>query len=180
MTPDHPTEPTAPAGGAGAAVELVEVRLLDLPVAEYVESARHHDELFREFALILSRPEVEGDHQVPALLLALVEELSARFVGFTAAPLGELQAAVERGDERVDLTYRVPREARQAAVRLADLLADADRYCRAGALLTLAPPPAAAAFRDWYLEEFAAQIDGAPPTPWREWAADRGVPTAAT
>ena len=160
MTPD----------AGGAAGDLVEVRLLQLPIAEYVHSSQHHDELFREFALILNQPDPDGAHQVPARLLALVEELSERYTGFTATPLAELLAAVERGDRSIDLTYRVPASARDAALRLGELLREADDYCRKGDLLTLAPSPAAVEFRDWYLEEFVGQIDGAPPTPWPEWA----------
>ena len=161
--------------GDGAPRQLVEVRLLGLPIANYVDSARHHDELFREFALIIHRPARDGDDQVPVRLLALVEELTARFSGFTAAPQGELLAAVQRGDDSIDLTYLVPPEAREASVRLRDLLREADRYCRRGELLTLAPPPDSVAFREWYLEEFVAQIDGAQPTPWtRRVAPTRG------
>jgi hypothetical protein len=152
------TDTTAPA-------DLVEVRLLGLSLADYAHSAAHHDALYREFALVLSS-ETTADHDVPRQLLAVMEELTDRFRGFTTAPQGELQAALERGDESIDLTFQVPAEAKAAALRLAQLLAAADEYCRGGNLLTTAPPPEAVRFRDWYLHEFVAQIDGEPPTPW--------------
>jgi hypothetical protein len=150
---------------SGMPADLVEVRLLELSLADYAHSAAHHDELFREFALILSC-EPATDHEVPRRLTAVMEELTERFRGFTAAPQGQLQAALERGDEAIDLTFRVPAAAREAALRLHDLLAAADEYCRQGELLTVAPPPDAVRFRNWYLHEFVAQIDGEPPTPW--------------
>ena len=152
------TDTTTPAG-------LVEVRLLGLCLADYADSAAHHDGLFREFALILSG-EPGRDDDIPRRLLEVIEELNDRFGAFTAAPQGELQAALDQGADAIDLTFHVPAEARDAALRLRDLLAAADEYCRSGDLLTTTPPPEAVRFRNWYLQEFVAQIDGSPPTPW--------------
>ncbi|HEX8769518.1 MAG TPA: hypothetical protein VF711_01975 [Acidimicrobiales bacterium] len=152
--------------------ELVEVRIVGMALDAYRSSSAHHDELFREFALVLARPPEVG-HEVPARLLALIERLNDRFSSFTASPEAELQAAIERGDHSIDLTYRVPMTAREAVIELADLLAAADEYCRHGDLLTIAPPPEAVRFRDWYLDEFVAQIDGKPPVPWSEFEAAR-------
>jgi hypothetical protein len=148
-----------------APADLVEVRLLELSLTDFAHSSAHHDELFREFALVLSC-EPAPSHELPGRVLAVIEELTERFGGFTAAPQGELQAALERGDATIDLTFHVPAQAKDAALRLGELLAAADRYCREGELLTVAPPPEAVRFRDWYLHEFVAQIDGESPTPW--------------
>ena len=74
---------------------------------------------------------------------------------------------MERGDEEIDLTFRVPAAVAEATVELAAMLNRADDYCRQGALLTLATPDDLVAFRRWYLGEFRAQINGARPTPWR-------------
>ena len=147
--------------------ELVEVRLLGLALDDYRHAAAHHDELFREFALVLTGEPSPG-HEVPGRLLALSEELDERFGGFAAAPQGELQAALDRGDTAIDLTFHVPPATASASAELRELLAAADEYCGRGDLLTVAPPPEAVAFREWYLGEFVAQIAGAPPTPWPE------------
>jgi len=149
---------------------LVEVRLLGMSLADYRESSAHHDELFREFALILGHTPDAG-HEVPGRLLALIEELTERFGGFSAEAQAATEAAIERGDDTIDLVYRVPPETKEATERFGELLAQADEYCRRGSLLTIAPPPKAVAFRDWFLGEFAAQIGGAPPTPWPEYRA---------
>jgi hypothetical protein len=156
---------------ASDAPDLVDVRLLGLSIRAFRHASEHHDELFREFALI-QRGGASEDPNVPARLLALVEELDQRFGSFSVGPAGEIEAATERGDETVDVTYRVPPETREAAIRLAELLTRADEYCRQGNLLTVAPPPTAVAFRNWFLREFAVQIAGAPPTPWPEYRAD--------
>ena len=159
---------------AAAPADLVEVRLLALSLADFARSSAHHDELFREFALIRSSDASESS-SVPARLLALLDELDQRFGSFSVGGSSEIEAAVSRGDESVDVTYRVPRETGEAVIRLAELLNRADEFCRQGDLLTVAPPPDAVAFRNWFLREFAVQIAGAPPTPWPEYKADTTV-----
>lgn len=66
-------------------------------------------------------------------------------------------------------------EAAEGAARLESLLDEADEFCRAGDLLTLAATGEGVAFRRWFLHEFVRQIDGRPPRAWssvREGAAD--------
>ncbi|MDQ1395279.1 MAG: hypothetical protein QOG64_538 [Acidimicrobiaceae bacterium] len=145
--------------------QLVEVRIIGMSLAAFRSSSEHHDELFREFRLLLAREPSPG-HSVPLQLLDLIEELDRRFSGFTSSPQAELDEALARGQESIDLVYQVPREVRDASIEFTDLLRKADEYCRQGDLLTLAPPPEAIHFRDWYLGEFIAQIDGADPVPW--------------
>ena len=142
--------------------DLVRVSILGMPLAVMQRSSEHSDELLREFALIRE----EGSDHVPARLLALVEELRARFGSFSEGALQAMQDAVERGDETIDLLYEVPPAVGDAARQLGDLLDEADEFCRAGDLLTLATPPEGVAFRRWYLDEFQRQIDGQPPRPW--------------
>jgi len=152
------------------APDLVEVRLLALDLAELHQAEAHHDELFREFALIAAGDPLPG-HDVPARLLALIEELTGRFAGFTSGPEAELATAAARGDKEVDIVFTVPRDVDEAVTRFTELLSAADDYCRQGDLLTLATPPAAVAFRNWYLGEFVAQSRGSDPTPWPEYRA---------
>ena len=144
--------------------ELVGIRILGLPVDIFVRSRQHHDELFREFALIAIDP--GQAESVPARLLALIDELRSRFSAFTTGASAELEAAVERGDPAVDLAFQVPRDVAQASRAFKDLLAEADDYCRQGELLTLQPTPEGLAFREWYLDEFIRQAAGDEPIPW--------------
>jgi len=119
---------------------LVEVRLLAMSLADYRDSSAHHDELFREFALILAHTP-EAGHEVPGRLLAVMTELTDRFGSSSAEAQAAVDESLERGDEAIDLVYHVPPETREAILRFRDLLARADEYCREGALLTIAPPP---------------------------------------
>ena len=148
--------------------ELVEVRLLDLPVRIYRRAAEHNDELLREFALIRDQHENVDSH-VPGRLLTLMEELQERFDAFTAQSRSALQEAMWNNRDRIDLIYRIPPEAKQAVKDLDALLDETDEYCRSGEeLLTLATPADALALRHWFLGQFVAQMDGEAPTPWSE------------
>lgn len=142
--------------------DLVRVSILGMPLDVMQRSSEHTDELLREFALIRE----EGSDHVPARLLALIETLRGRFGSFSEGPRQTMQDALERGDETIDLYYEVPPAVAAAARQLGDLLDEADEFCRAGDLLTLATPPEGVAFRRWYLDEFQRQIDGQPPRPW--------------
>ena len=57
---------------------------------------------------------------------------------------------------------------RDCRVELRSTLAEADEFCRRGELLTLATPPEYVAFREWFLGEIVRQLEGKPPTPWRQ------------
>jgi hypothetical protein len=154
---------------------LVEIRLLHLSLDAYRHAAEHHDELLREFALIQSREPSEG-HTVPRRLLGLIEALTTEYGAMTAMPRADIDAAIERGDDSVDLTYVLPVSIGPAIVHLVDLLRETDEYCRHGDLLTLAPPPDAVAFREWFLLEFVNQVHGRPPTPWPQFLASSRRP----
>lgn len=142
-------------------VELHEVRLEGIPLDLQRETQEITDALIREFELIRHSPHAEGS--LPARLVALVEELSGRFDAFTSEPREQLEAALGSNEQTVDLRYRIPVEAGEAATRLADLLDEADVYCEAGEhLVTLAAPERVRNYRRWFLRQFPEQIAGGP------------------
>lgn len=146
---------------------LIEVRLLGVPVGLFHESSRHHEELRREFALITTGSGRDGSDMVPARLLELIEELTARFQAFTTEARRRLDDAVERQEVTVDVSYKVPATVGAAAAEFSDLLDEADRYCRQGSHLLTGPTPAPfVALRRWFLGEFTRQAEGLPPRPW--------------
>lgn len=147
---------------AAAPPALVAVQIVGLPLDVYQRASEHNDELLREFALIR---EESFDH-VPTRLLALIDELNARFGAFTQGPTDALREGLDRGDAEIDLRYDVPVDVADAARRLGSLLDEADDFCRSGHLLTLASVPESLAFRRWFLEEFVFQIEGQPPRAW--------------
>ena len=154
---------------------MIRVRLLRFPLRVFARSAEHHDDLLREFALLAaSRGGAEQapsgaagrSADVPARLLVLVDELTRRFAGATRGVQEERAAALARGETELDLEYLVPAGIAEASRVLADMLDEADQFCRSGDLLTLATPPETSAFRRWYLTEVQRQASGEPPTPW--------------
>jgi hypothetical protein len=149
---------------------LVEVRLLGFPLELYSKAHEHSEDLRREFALLALQPPAElAEHDVPARLLALIEELGNRFQPLVKATHDERDAALAAGAKTVDLRYQVPASVRDAAIHLGELLDAADEFCRSGALLTLATPAECVRFRRWYLAEFVRQVDGHAPVPWRDY-----------
>jgi hypothetical protein len=155
--------------------DLYEVRLLGFPLRLHALALEHHEELVREFQLLALDP--GSAHSVPRRLVDLVAELTAAYGAFTDTANADRDAAAARGEERVDLTYVVPASAAAAAAQLGRMLDEADEFCRDGdRLLTLASSPETAALRHWQLSEFAAQVEGAEPTPWDVWAARHPVP----
>ncbi len=145
--------------------DLVEVRLLALPLQVWQRAQEHVDDLLREFALVAQDPESRA--ATPGRLLALIRELTAGYGQFSATQRSEMEAALARGEREIDLTYRVPPAAGPAAQQLGDMLDEADAYCRRGDhLLTMSTPPEELRFRRWFISEFVEQVNGRPPRPW--------------
>ncbi|MGQ0678321.1 MAG: hypothetical protein ACT4OM_01450 [Actinomycetota bacterium] len=150
------------------APELIEVKLLDLPLDLHRAAREHQDGLDREF-LLLSKQFDADPAGVPFRLISLSRELHQMFSSFSAGPTAELESALEQGEERIDLLFNVPPEVAPGARHLADLLNEADAYCRAGTeMLTLVAPETIVTYRNWFLEEFERQIQGMAPRPWSE------------
>jgi len=149
-----------------AAGELRLIRMLDIPVAVHARAVEHQAELQREFQLILIARQ-DRDVDVPQRLLELVEVVNSQFQGLSGPQTAELDAAIARGDDRLDLDYHLPAAVAGASIALNSILDECDEYCRRGdALLTLATPPEALAYRRWFLGEFVAQSRGEAPLPW--------------
>jgi len=150
----------------GSDLELVDVHLIGFPIPIFQRAQEHSDALMREFSLIL----LSEEHDVPRRLLRLIEELSEQYTQMTLDTDRTRDAAVERGDPSVDLTYRVPPEVAPAARHLDELFNEADVYCRSGQhLLTMAEPPDVMRFRRWFLYQFVDQIAGKPAVAWPDY-----------
>jgi hypothetical protein len=150
---------------------LVEVRIIGVPLQLAREGQEHFDELSREF-LHLANSDEAVRRDVPGRLLALSDDLRARFSAFTDTNESLMEEAHERGDASIDLTFHVPAEAGPAARDLATLMDEADEYCTKGTyLLTLQTPPGALRYRRWYIAQFVDQIAGRPPVPFQDWVA---------
>lgn len=155
--------------------DVVEVKLLGLPVILQLRASEHNDGLRREFQMLVEQGHVEPS-SVPARLTALAADLDRRFLAFTAASRAELEEAAKRGVSSIDLVLSLPREVGPAARDFKRLAEEADDYCRSGEhLLTLAPAREVVAFRTWALEELIGQAEGREPISWPDYAAKAGV-----
>jgi hypothetical protein len=159
--------------------DLLTVRVLRMPMAVSARSTQHFEELMREFALITldterDRESTDSTRPVPERLLDVVAELTHEFAAFTSAVTAQREEAAARGDAEIDLTYHMPPSTIDAVRQLEALLEEVDDYCRSGQhLITLATPPESLAFRQWYLNEFIAQMErGEPPVPWPDYVAE--------
>ena len=138
-----------------------------MPIAFFLRAREHHDELVRELTLIAMRENTpEHGPQLPPRLDELVEILGRRFGATTSRADAERDAAADRGDATIDLTYQVPASIAADLVALGELMDDADEFCRSGQLLTLPREPSIARFAHWYNSEFLRQLQGLDPTPW--------------
>jgi anti-sigma regulatory factor (Ser/Thr protein kinase) len=156
---DAPSPPPTSAPGARP------VRFVGVPVAGYLELQAHNDALFRELELISIELEHNDGAQVAAPLADLVDQLYRRFRGQRDGYRDVIAAALARGDTTVELhTTATPAAAGAAGGYLA-LLEQADALCRDGTLLTPEPPAGVRSLRRWFVEEMAAQAEGAAPTP---------------
>jgi hypothetical protein len=144
---------------------LHEVRLLNVPVRVLVAGREHHDDLMREFALLALAEDSARSH-LPARLIELTEILGVKYGRAAARPSEEIEAALQAGQETIDLTYQVPGHIVEAAATLDALMKEADEFCRSEDLLTLTRTEVLSEFADWYLEEFRRQVEGLPPQPW--------------
>jgi hypothetical protein len=145
--------------------------LLGLPIRLFLRAREHHDELIREFTLMAIRPaggqnQATSNPALPPRLRELVDILGRRFGASTSRADMERDAAIERGDATVDLTYHVPASLAADLEMLTQLMDDADAFCRMEKLLTLPRDQSMVTFSHWYNNEFLRQIEGLPPTPW--------------
>ncbi len=144
---------------------LVTVRLLEAPLRVWQRASEHHDDLMRELTLLALSPATAAAPTLPERLVKLVDVLGRQYGAAVARPDGERDVALARGLDRLDLTYKVPRSAGDAARRMRALLDEAEEYCRTD-LLTVAQPQVQVDFARWYTDQFVQQCSGGPPTPW--------------
>lgn len=151
--------------------ELVEVRLLQVPVPLWAKTQQVSDELMREFALASAQADDDDTHHLPTRLTALIDSLTQRFEGVSTEQEQILADAAAAGVEVVpELVFRVPPAAAPASKELGDLLDEADVYCQEGQhLLTLAAPEDVVRFRRWYLRAFIDQVEGGAPVAWSDY-----------
>jgi hypothetical protein len=154
-------------GGAETTADgRIAVTFLGVPIEIYRSTRQYHDEIIREFRLILARRDVvEGE--VPPHLMSIVDEMSAEFSAFVAPHREAIESAIANGATVIDLSLLVAPTMQEWLRQFAQQFRAVDDYCERGKLLTLRGSDEVIAFREWFLRQMIDQIDGAEPEPWR-------------
>ncbi|MCU1676337.1 MAG: hypothetical protein JWM93_1095, partial [Frankiales bacterium] len=144
--------------------DLVEVRILELPVPLRERATEHSEELLREMTLISQQLSDDRAGALPSRLLQLVAEVRSNFAIFTTSANHVLEQAAEQGVPVIgEIVYNVPVSTGDYCRHLIDIVEETDQYCRDGEhLLTLATPPEVLAYLRWILGEFVRQTQGEP------------------
>ena len=157
--------PWLEAGGADGPGQPEErryhVELGSVPLELLLEAKAHVDNLVREFSLAAAGAASGVTAELPTALGRLVEAVVDRFAEARLAIKHQAVAAARAGLERADLALDLPLSIADAADDYLRALDEADAYCRAARLLTLETPPQHRVFRQWYVEEMAAQLRAA-------------------
>lgn len=122
-------------------------------------------DLMREFRL-LSLAGASTDRDVPARLVQLTEILGQQYAAARQRPDRRVDEALDRGEDSIDLVYEVPPGVGAGAIKLGELMAEADAFCADQQMMALERPEVIKRSGQWYVKQFVAQIAGADPTPW--------------
>ena len=145
--------------------DVRQVRLLGLPLRVLLAGREHHDGVMREFRL-LALAGAQPGKDVPVRLVELTEILGQRYGPARERPDKEIDEALDRGEDTLDLVYEVPPDIAEGAARLEELMAEADAFCAAEKMMSRERPPTIQRFAQWYLAQFVTQIAGGEPTRW--------------
>lgn len=164
---DHPGRFTRFEHLVGALDEVdrssyLDLRLLRMPPALFVDLRRHHAELAREMRLLALSS--DRDHPLAVRFTEIVEraDQDRRLV----AGIDGLETAIAEAAPQVDLAYLVPPRAPATMAAYLGLLEEIYAHYAHQHLLALTPPPTLLRLQRWYLQEFVRQGRGEDPQPW--------------
>jgi hypothetical protein len=140
------------------------IRLVDYPVALGIRQYEESLDLVREFQLI--DLDQNATSEAPQDLLALAADVLHRFGPMITAMNEKREQAFRAGIEYIQLEYPVFPQIREIAVEVVRVMAQADDYCRSGALMHLESTPELRALRRWSVEEIVRQYAGQKARPW--------------
>ena len=142
--------------------EMLEIRLLGMPVELFSHLRRHFNEIGRELRLLaLSEPD-----RFPLAVEFSELFLQVEYERRQVAGVDVLDRAIDEGGGSVDLTYLTPPTAPATMGRLREVIDLVHAQLSGHVLLSVPPPPDLLALGDWYLGEFARQGAGEEPIRW--------------
>lgn len=139
------------------------VRISRVPVRLFLESQDHQHDLVRELQLIHIGDRREASGQTPRRISDLIADILSRYEAVRTATRRQVVAALERGEDYVDLDVPVYPGMASALREWLTLLEEADRVCAEGRLLLLASRPEIRELRRWYVDEIASRLEAETP-----------------
>src|SRR5688572_260942 len=140
-------------------VEIAVLTVEAVPARLFLESQDQQQELIRELRLIEIAERFDLTvRNVSRQLGMLISEILDAWDDVRASTRRQAVAALERGDEEVNLTIPVRPGLGEALRRWLALLDEADQFCRDGELLTLPPSDEVRQLRAWYVEEIVSRL----------------------
>ena len=141
------------------------VRLLGIPVDVFRRAIAYQEELERECALVVMRPDQSASGaEVARSLLRVASAL--RRDERAVEPENDLEAAEARGDPVIDIDLALPTNLASRITEFQGILDAAADLCGHGQMLTIEPTPEVSVFRRWFLAEIVGQLADSEPTPW--------------
>lgn len=142
--------------------QMVTIELKGMPPELFSHLRLHFNELGRELRLLaISDPERYPIAVEFAETYLQVEHERRQVLG-----LADLDAALDAGQERVDLVYKAPPSAPASMARVGELLEEIYRTFGDDTLLAVRPSTELMSLQRWYLGEFSRQVAGHRPLPW--------------
>ena len=133
-----------------------------VPAKLFVESQDHQHDLIRELRLVEIGERFDlTTRNVSQRLGSLISEILEGWDDVRSSTRRQAISAIDRGEEAVDLTIPVRPGLADALQRWLRLLAEADRFCEDGELLTMSASPEVRALRAWYVSEITEQLAAA-------------------
>ena len=146
---------------------MLQVQLVDFPVALGLRARQHRESLLREFAIIASRGGEAAD--VPKRLVEISLHSDEIYADSTRSGEDAIDAAHARGERSVTLELAVPGRLESDSRDTVGLLLEVYEYCTTGDLLTLTPADDIKGYWIWLMGEFVRQTNGLEPIPWPEF-----------
>lgn len=141
--------------------------LRDYPLRLWLKQGEYFDGLLREVHLLLIGEQCGPvSHCAPRRLVEVAAELRDRFGGLLQTVNDERQAALDRGQDRMDCRLPLADGLPGLLEHVRDVLAETDEFCRQDEMLSLPRSAELVAFGTWTGTELIAQYEGAAPTPW--------------
>jgi anti-sigma regulatory factor (Ser/Thr protein kinase) len=154
------------ASPSGADTRVVD--LLGMPAAPTLAVDMYLADLSRELAVRRLDParSERGRDELTENILVTVDLILTMFSPVRQQVVQTAKAAQDDGREAFDLALELPLVAKEAALLLADLLAQVAVSATGAGLLTQPLGDVAAAVFSWFLDSVVAQLSGEPPAPY--------------